>query len=145
LIQITFKFDSVDEAQTFLDEVQGRQRPQADATADPVPEKKERKARSDAGQPRGPYKRKESDSPLPSEAAAPATQTPAETPPAAPVAAATAAPATAALTIADVRAAMTGRPTDKNIKLLNKFGYMKSSELPQEKFADFIAACKRGE
>jgi hypothetical protein len=54
-------------------------------------------------------------------------------------------PAAAELTIADVRAAMTGRTTEKNIGLLKKFGYAKSSDLPQAKYAEFIAACKRGE
>lgn len=155
MINVTFQFDSIEAAQDFLDDVkigdaaQGRRRPQVEtftAAADAAP-RKERKPRSDAGQPRGPYKRKDE---LPVEAAAPAT-VPAETPPAAPEAAAPVAeapqsdPTPTALALADVRAAMTGRSTEKNIALLKKFGYAKSSDLPQAKYAEFIAACKRGE
>lgn len=146
-IQLSFNFDNIQEAQEFL----GKLGVSADPKSDPLKEvkalaekyneetKKERKPRSDAGQPRGPYKKREQEEVV-EEAAAP---TPVATPPAAPEAAAPAAPA--ALTIADVRAAMTGRTTEKNIALLKKFGYAKSSELPQEKYADFIAAAKRGE
>lgn len=131
---LSFEFANLEAAQEFLAAVNGRDKAEIVITTDEP--KKERKARSDAGQPRGPYKKREDS---PAEAAAPATQTPAATPPAAPAA------APAALTLADVRAAMTGRSTEKNIGLLKKFGYAKSSDLPQEKYADFIAAAKRGE
>ena len=152
---LTVQFDSLEEMQEFLEAVNGLKTeikmvtlPTTDATAPlPTPEgKKERKPRSDAGQPRGPYKRKEeTQSPAQGdEAAAPATQTPVATPPTAPAAAAPEAPK-GELTITDVRAAMTGRSTEKNIALLKKFGAMKSSDLPTAKYADFIAACKRGE
>jgi hypothetical protein len=150
LLTLTFQFETVDAALEFL---QGRQRPQVvvnvpDTTLREVQalaekhneeQRKERKPRSDAGLPRGPYKRKEE---LPAEAATTAT-VPAETPPVAPEVAAST--AVVELTIANVRAAMTGRSTEKNIALLKKFGYDKSSALPPAKFADFIAACKRGE
>lgn len=138
MIQLSFTFDSIEAAQEFLEAVNG---PKV-ITTDAPPVERVRKPRSDAGQPRGPYKRRE-ESPV--QTAAP-TQTPAATPPA-PSAPEAAAPATAptVLTLVHVREAMTGRPTEKNIALLKKFGYSKSSDLPPAKYAEFIAACKRGE
>jgi hypothetical protein len=151
LLTVTFQFKTVEAAVDFLRAVDGPKPEQVVVVKlpDPQPERKERKPRSDAGQPRGPYKRGKEESPA--EAAAPATQTPAaaDTPPAAAAPEAAAAPAEQPAasdpTLADVRAAMTGRATEKNIALLAKFGYAKSSELPPAKYAEFIAACKRGE
>lgn len=145
MITVSFQFENVDAAAAFLRAVDGP-KPQQLPLSEAQGEKRERKPRSDAGQPRGPYKRREetpTDGAPVVEAAAPAT-VPAETPPAAPEAAAIPVPA-AELSIADVRAAMTGRSTEKNIALLKKFGYAKSSDLPQPQYAAFIAACKRGE
>jgi hypothetical protein len=169
-ITITREFDSVEEAVEFLQphmtDVVVVERPmplkaselpeQAGGTPPATTEKKPRKPRSDAGQPRGPYKTKEAES-----AAAPTADGQASAKPALTDNAlasgetgssAAAAPAPAAperpveLTIDDLKAAMTvlskKHGIEANMKLLAQFGTEKVSLLPKEKYAAFHAAVK---
>jgi hypothetical protein len=123
---------------------------------DVQPDKKPRKPRSDAGQPRGPYKTNGAD------AGTTASSTPGTTPeagagggdpvtpecpPATPTAAAPAPTPPAAPTVPtldDVKAAMSKLSKavniDANIKMLAKFGVDRASALPEAKRAEFIAA-----
>jgi hypothetical protein len=153
-ITITEEFKDVNEAHAFLERVFGgppmvtqnisglQQEPVAAATE---PVKKLRKPRSDAGQPRGPYKT--TGEPAASEPDTGATSV--VTPSAAPATPTTPAvtAAQAVLTVADVRAAMEvlnkKRGIEANMKLLAKFGVQRASDLPKEKYAEFIDAARK--
>jgi hypothetical protein len=181
-VMVEGEFDTPADALAFLDEVAGTLRPAVVHVnlpelgktnpdvplAEPVaaavgPVKKLRKPRSDAGQPRGPYKTTTTGEPaaseplsaagdsVPAASAAPATPTK----PAAPgneqtqaattvVPGAHPSPAAAELTVVDVRAAMEvlnkKRGIEANMKVLAQFKVQRASELPKEKYAEFIAA-----
>lgn len=154
-VTVTFTFDTIEEAmahfappkvvmQEIKVEAREFERPepapeQSDTPAaaeSPQPGKKPRKPRSDAGQPRGPYKTTEkSEAP-----AAPATV------PAEKSAAPEAAGQAAEPTIADVRAAMEvlskKRGIEANMKALRDYGVQRVSELPAAKYGEFIAKIK---
>lgn len=150
-ITIIREFDSVEEAVEFLQPyVPPVQQIKIDLPVReselpetvPAPEKKPRKPRSDAGQPRGPYKPRE-------ETAAPAQTVP-DAAPAQSAAPAAAAPAPAApkeLTIDDLKAAMTvlskKHGIEANMKLLAQFGTEKVSALPKDKYAAFHEAVQK--
>lgn len=112
----------------------------------PATEKKARKPRSDAGQPRGPYKPRDESpaAPVPSEQH-PAT--PQEAPGNAPATAPAAAAPSKELTIDDLKAAMTvlGKKhgIEANMKQLKEFGVEKVSVLPKEKYAAFHEAVRK--
>lgn len=118
-------------------EVEAVERPEPQ----PQAEKKVRKPRSDAGQPRGPYKK--------DEPAAPATRpadAPESSPAPAPMAAVPAEQPAKELTIDDLKAAMTILAKKKNIEanmaVLRRFGVGQVSKLPVDKYPAFLAAVK---
>jgi hypothetical protein len=171
-ITITREFTTASEAMEFLARVQGP----SPAPAQPEPlaqphvaveqgqpptAKKARKGRSDAGQPRGPYKTTGAAAPETAGASQPTTPgTTASTAASAPAAASTtpaapakssaveppqaaSAPAAAELTEADVRATLgllnsaPGGGVGACLKAIKDFGYERVSAMPKEKYAEF--------
>lgn len=165
-ITITREFTTADEAMEFLARVQGPSPAPAQppitvnlmpSTAAEAPQppaaKKPRKPRADAGQPRGEYRHRTTGgagSP-PAGATSPAPQEPEpSTPSAAPAKSpalepsqAAQAPAAADLTLADLRETLgklnsvAGKGMESCIAALQKFGVLRVSDLPKEKYAEF--------
>jgi hypothetical protein len=155
-VTVSFEFDSLEDAfsalmsapvpapspvlQVLTPATQGARAPQEPSTEKSEVEKKVRKARSDAGQPRGPYKK------TAAEEAADSAKIPVQETTIA-AEGQSAPPAAPEPTIEDVRAAMgvlnKKHGIEANMKQLAVFGVSKASELPKAKYAEFIAAVKK--
>jgi hypothetical protein len=149
-IKLTLDLD-VDRALLVLAYVQelehGKARSPAPTTGKDVMDaaKRARKGRSDAGQPRGAYKPRETAEPTP---AAPEPAAPPASAQSAPAVSGPAPTAAVAPTQADARAALhalndvQGKGMDACLKVLKKFDVMRVSDMKAEKYAEFIAACQ---
>ena len=177
-VTVTFTFNSIEEAIEALAPPRAapRQVPieiprhtgSAESPAAEPEQPRKRKPRSDAGQPRGPYKTTTTGEPAASEPGAtatsvattpaapatptnPAAPTGSEASPAAstPPSAGTSAAAGTALTEADARAALKvvsdtpGLGMQTCLGALHSFGVDRITKLPKEEYANFIAKCRK--